>query len=59
MAGLASARARGRLGGRKKGLAAKARKTVLIAKAFTNGGIYLWLTFVNNFPLVSVLSTVI
>ncbi|MDO1450865.1 recombinase family protein [Rhodocytophaga aerolata] len=33
MAGLASARARGRLGGRKKGLSAKAQKTALIAEA--------------------------
>jgi DNA invertase Pin-like site-specific DNA recombinase len=33
MAGLASARTRGRLGGRKKGLSAKAQKTALIAEA--------------------------
>ncbi|MDO1451821.1 recombinase family protein [Rhodocytophaga aerolata] len=33
MAGLASARVRGRLGGRKKGLSAKAQKTALIAEA--------------------------
>lgn len=33
MAGLARARARGRLGGRKKGLSAKAQKTALIAEA--------------------------
>lgn len=33
IAGLASARARGRLGGRKKGLSAKAQKTALIAEA--------------------------
>jgi DNA invertase Pin-like site-specific DNA recombinase len=33
MAGLASARARGRLGGRKKGLSDKAKKTALVAEA--------------------------
>lgn len=33
MAGLASARARGRLGGRRKGLSEKAKKTALIAEA--------------------------
>jgi DNA invertase Pin-like site-specific DNA recombinase len=33
MAGIASARAQGRLGGRKKGLSAKAQKTALIAEA--------------------------
>lgn len=33
MVGLASARARGRLGGRKKGLSAKSQKTALIAEA--------------------------
>ncbi|QHT65238.1 recombinase family protein [Rhodocytophaga rosea] len=33
MAGLASARSRGRLGGRKKGLSEKAQKTALIAEA--------------------------